>query len=64
MSSKFRMIACSDREVYALDENGRAWKYVPSRAPTPHQEQRFAFWTQLTNHRAGGDIHAKDSIHQ
>ena len=53
MTDKFRMIACSDREVYALDVNGRVWKYIPARSVTPHQKERFAFWTQLTDHRAG-----------
>lgn len=52
MSDKFRMIACSDREVYALDDKGRVWKYIPSRNSTPNQKLRYAFWTRLTDERA------------
>ncbi len=50
--SEFRMIACSDREVYALDRDGRVWKYIPARGATPHQKERYAFWTRLTDYRA------------
>jgi len=32
--------------LHALDEEGRVWKY------TPAQNDNFAFWGQLTNHRA------------
>lgn len=62
MKNKFRMIACSDKEVYALDENGQVWEYVPSKdakppkgKPKPPQEESYAFWARLTNRRAAGE---------
>ena len=50
MDHTFRMIACSDTELFALDKNGRVWKYLPARDTEP---KHYAFWTRLTDHRAG-----------
>ena len=44
----FIFIACGPNEaVYGLDGAGRVWKYIPK------TDRRFAFWTRLTDHRAG-----------
>lgn len=57
-SPKFIQIACTSKNLYALDEEGRVWRYVPQvkpedvRALPAGAKARFAFWTRLTAHRA------------
>ena len=48
---RFVQIAASVNELFALDANGRVYKYVPAREEIDGPGVRFAFWSQLTDHK-------------
>jgi hypothetical protein len=55
-ASKFIQIAAVRAEMttdglYALDNNGRVWKYWPMKE-RPDGSKRYAFWGSVTTHRA------------
>lgn len=39
----FKQITSSGSELYGLDEEGRVWKYIPSK-----EDVHYSFWSRLT----------------
>lgn len=47
--TKLVSLACDKDRLHALDDEGRVWRYVPA------TKDRYAFWSPLTEKRAGED---------
>lgn len=47
--TKLVSLACDKDRLHALDDEGRVWRYIPA------TKDRYAFWSPLTEKRAGED---------
>lgn len=52
-AARFVQITCTSKSnLFALDEEGGVWHYLPFKPPTkPGDKPRYAFWAKLTNYR-------------
>ena len=54
-SSRFVSLTSTAEHLYALDNNGRVWRYYPAGMKRDGTTPRYAFWGSLTTHRAPPD---------